>query len=484
MKRRIGILIGLVLVLLCAYALADVEINDVNFPDEKFREAAENFDSDCDGYLSEEEIAQATAIVCAESGISSMQGIEYFTALQVLRCHGNQLTSLDVSKNTALIQLYCSSNELTSLNVSGCPEMNTLNCCNNKLTALDLSGNTALNYLDCQRNQLTALDVSANPAIETLFCTENRLTSLDVSKCTALQLFLCDNNQLTSLNVSGCTAMTGLSCHINQLTSLDVSTDTALVWLFCHTNRLTSLDVSKNKVLVNLQCQKNNLKKLDVIQVPALAAVVKETEPTETDGVLVWQKGNDDGSIDAYLTVDKGVEVIAEKIKMVDISKAKVTAIKAQVYTGKTIKPTVIVKYDNKKLTIDKDYTITYKNNKKIGKATVTITGKGNFTGKKTVKFDIIPKAVKLSSLTAGKKELTVKWAKGSGITGYEIQYSLKKNFKDAKIVTVKKAATTKTVLKNLKAKKTYYVRIRTYKTVNGTKYYSAWSAIRNKKTK
>ncbi len=172
------------------------------------------------------------------------------------------------------------------------------------------------------------------------------------------------------------------------------------------------------------------------------------------------------------------------KDKSIDISKAKITAIKAQVYTGKAIKPTVIVKYDGKKLTVGKDYTVTYKNNKKIGKATVTITGKGSYTGKKTVKFDIIPKAVKLSSLTAGKKELTVKWSKGSNITGYEIEYSTSKKFKNSKTVTVSKAATTKTVLKKLSAKKTYYVRIRTYKTVNGKKYYSAWSSAKSKKTK
>ncbi len=168
----------------------------------------------------------------------------------------------------------------------------------------------------------------------------------------------------------------------------------------------------------------------------------------------------------------------------VDISKAKVTAIKAQVYTGKAIKPSVIVKYNGKKLVKGTDYTVAYKNNKKIGSATVTITGKDDYTGKKTVKFDIIPKGVKISVLMPGKKELTVIWAKGSGITGYEIEYSLKKIFKNAKTVTIKKAATTKTVLKKLQAKKTYYVRIRTYKTVNGKKYYSVWSAAKSKKVK
>ena len=223
----------------------------------------------------------------------------------------------------------------------------------------------------------------------------------------------------------------------------------------------------------------NRIQKLDVIKVPALAALVKEADSAEYDGLHDWQKDEDgDGAPEKQLIVDQKVEVIAEKP---NLDKANVSAIKDQAYTGKAIKPAVVVRYNNKKLTADKDYTVAYKNNKKIGTATITITGKGDYTGKKTVKFDIIPKGVKLSSLTAGKKELTVKWSKGTGITGYEIEYSLKKNFKDKKTVTIKKAATTKTVLKKLQAKKTYYVRIRTYKTVNGKKYYSAWSAIKSK---
>jgi len=128
------------------------------------------------------------------------------------------------------------------------------------------------------------------------------------------------------------------------------------------------------------------------------------------------------------------------------------------------------------------DYTVSYKSNKNIGTATVTITGKGKYGASVNKTFKINPKPVALTSLTAGSKKLTVKWKKGKNITGYEVQYSLKSNFKSAKKVTISKASTVKTILKNLKANKTYYVRIRTYKTVKGKKYYSTWSKVKSAK--
>lgn len=167
-----------------------------------------------------------------------------------------------------------------------------------------------------------------------------------------------------------------------------------------------------------------------------------------------------------------------------NLKNCKIAAIKDQTYTGKAITPKVTVTYKGTKLTKDKDYAITWKNNKKIGTATLTITGRGLFTGTKTTTFRIIPKSVKLSSLKAGKKQLSVSWKKGQGIDGYEIEYSLKKNFKGSKKITVSKAKTTTYTIKKLKAKKTYYVRIRAFKKVKGKKYYSEWSKTLSKKVK
>ena len=95
------------------------------------------------------------------------------------------------------------------------------------------------------------------------------------------------------------------------------------------------------------------------------------------------------------------------------------------------------------------------------------------------------PKATKITKLTAKKKGFVVQWKKGaSGVKGYQIQYSLKSNFKNSKTVTVKGVKTTKKAVSKLKAKKKYYVRVRTYKVVNGKKVTSNWSAKKAIKTK
>ena len=75
-------------------------------------------------------------------------------------------------------------------------------------------------------------------------------------------------------------------------------------------------------------------------------------------------------------------------------------------------------------------------------------------------------------------------WKKAKNVTGYQIRYSLKKNMKGSKTVTIKKASTQKKVISKLKSKKTYYFQIRSYKTVNGTKYYSNWSGKKKVKVK
>ena len=90
-----------------------------------------------------------------------------------------------------------------------------------------------------------------------------------------------------------------------------------------------------------------------------------------------------------------------------------------------------------------------------------------------------------ITSVKAQSKAFTVKWKKKSGITGYQIQYSSDKKFKkNNKSVTVTKQKTTKATVKKLKSKKKYYVRVRTYKTVNGKKIYSSWSKVKSVKTK
>ncbi len=168
----------------------------------------------------------------------------------------------------------------------------------------------------------------------------------------------------------------------------------------------------------------------------------------------------------------------------VSLAKAKLT-IKAQVYTGKALKPAVKVVLGKKTLKKGTDYTVSYKNNKAIGTATVTVIGKGDYTGTAKKTFKINPKAVSGLKLTAGKGRLTASWKKSAGgVGGYQLQYGLKKSFSGAKKVNISKAFTVKGTLKNLKAGKTYYVRIRAFKKIGKTTYWSAWSAAKKAKVK
>lgn len=155
-------------------------------------------------------------------------------------------------------------------------------------------------------------------------------------------------------------------------------------------------------------------------------------------------------------------------------------------YNGKVRKPSVTVKDRAGNKISTANYTVSYaKGLKNVGSYVVTIKFKGNYSGTVKKTFTINPKSTSISGLAAGKKKFTVKWKKqATQTTGYQIQYSTSSKFKSAKTVTVSKNTTTSKVISKLKAKKKYYVRIRTYKTVSGKKYFSGWSSAKSVKTK
>ncbi|MCX4304083.1 MAG: hypothetical protein OSJ66_08810 [Clostridia bacterium] len=261
-------------------AKAEVVINVTNFPDEIFREyITSNFDNDKNGELSEEEIAKATSINVNGKGITNLKGVEYFTVLEALLCDHNQLTDLNISKNTVLKLLDCDYNQLTTLDISKNSVLYDLDCDYNQLTTLDISKNLDLQYLYCRNNQLTTLHIGQNPALQYLFCGNNQLTILDIEKKSVnLEYLDCDNNQLTVLNIKN-TSLQHLSCDNNNLTKLDVSKNIALTYLCCENNNLTELDLSQNNVLEYFYCSNNNLTKLDLSQNNALARLYCRNTP-------------------------------------------------------------------------------------------------------------------------------------------------------------------------------------------------------------
>lgn len=212
-----------------------------------------------------------------------------------------------------------------------------------------------------------------------------------------------------------------------------------------------------------------------------------------SNGALV-----EDGSIDINgkwieLTVDHNSTFL-----MTDQNSKKIRSFEASVakseftYNGKVQKPKLAIKV-MKGWGSSSDYTTSYsnKNSKSVGTYSLTVKAKKVGYGSQKLKYKIIPKGTSFSGLNGDKRAITVKWKKQSAkmstsrITGYQIQLATNSKFtKGKKLVTVKGYSKVSKKVIGLKAKKTYYVRIRTYKTVNGTKYYSKWSAKKSVKTK
>ena len=157
-------------------------------------------------------------------------------------------------------------------------------------------------------------------------------------------------------------------------------------------------------------------------------------------------------------------------------------------YDGKAKKPSVKVLDKDGKTIAASNYTVSYQSGRKnIGRYWVKVKFNGKkYKGEKKLYFTIGPKGTSISSISARSKGFYVKWKKqAKSSTGYQIQYATDSKFtKDVKTVTISKTSTVSKTISKLKAKKTYYVRVRTYKTVSGNKCYSAWSGSKKVTTK
>ena len=191
-----------------------------------------------------------------------------------------------------------------------------------------------------------------------------------------------------------------------------------------------------------------------------------------TAKVTITGKGNYTGSVSKTYSIKN------------NFKKATVSGISTKAFTGKNITQSITVKYNGKTLKKGTDYTVSYSNNKNIGTATVKITGKGSYTGTITKTFKINPAKQEIQKLTAKSKAFFVDWAQKGSATGYEIQYATNSKFTSAKKVTITNNKTDTKTISKLSGKKKYYVRVRSYTTVKGTKYYGAWSASKCVTTK
>ena len=472
-------------------------------------------------------------LACEWSELTSLD-LSQNTALNYLDCEHNNLKELDLGKNTAIKTLNCSWNNLTNLDLSNNTALEELECIGIELTSLDLQHNEALIFLNCDACELTALDASNLPNLNELRCSENKIQTLDISNTPELETLDCQSNELTKLDLRDNKSLKQLYCQTNELSELDLSENTALVELNCSENSLANLDVSKNPGLIHamevgyvraffqtieynteekesvmhmLKADKTTkILGTDYLDIGESTLSLAENEYTfchedfEPNPTVLYQ-GNTltcgtDYELDymenyfpgtATVLVRgignyRGANIITFTIGERNIADAEMTKVSARVYKGTELIPAVTLTVDGEVLYKNFDYTIAYLQNKNVGTATIKITGKGNYKGVLKKTFRVLPKGTSLKKVTAGKGSFTATWTpvkekmSTSYITGYQIQYSTSKTFAtNKKVRSVVGYARTGAAVKDLK-KGTYYVRIRTYKKVNGVNYFAPWS--------
>ena len=309
-----------------------VPLDKKYFPDEAFLAIASAFDGDGSGYLNGTELASAITIDGSYKGITTFEGLQYFTALRIFNCSGNSLTELDLTALTGLMTLICSECDLTELDLSANVDLQTVQCDRNSLTQLTLGNNTQLTSLDCHSNaDLTSVDLSACTALadaivngsrsdcdsyweyakdsallrvgkdvdvtpadprpfleihEDNFSDENFrsvvsgfdsdgdgwLSRADLAAVTAMD---CSDKSISNIDgIEFFTALTTLDCSNNQLMELNVSNSKGLTTLDCSNNLLSSLDLNQNLALTTLDCNWNSLTSLNVSSCSALTTLV------------------------------------------------------------------------------------------------------------------------------------------------------------------------------------------------------------------
>lgn len=155
---------------------------------------------------------------------------------------------------------------------------------------------------------------------------------------------------------------------------------------------------------------------------------------------------------------------------------------KTKSYTGRWVKPNVTLKVGKVKLEKNRDYTLVYRNNLQIGKASVVIQGMGNFTGKKTISFKIVPQTPKIQKLKKNKKSFAITYSSGKMVHGYQMEVSTASSFAAKK--------TQKYILNGNRfeacglKKGTYYIRVKAYYSKKGKRYESGYTSKRKIKIK
>lgn len=226
-------------------------------PDENFKAYIQDWLFMGKDFLTIKDAQEIKILIMENRSIKSIEGISFFSNLEIFQVSFDQITTADVSNLIHLKELYLPANKLETLDVSNLTKLEKLSFASNQLTSINLSNLTKLKILYCGSNNLISLDLSKLVNLNAIYCYKNKLVELDISSLKNLRYLDCRINQLTVLNLSNLTELERVSCGGNKLTSLTLSNLTKLESISCERNKLTTLDISDLPKLENLLCFDN-----------------------------------------------------------------------------------------------------------------------------------------------------------------------------------------------------------------------------------
>lgn len=268
---------------------ADIPINESAFPDTSFREyLRKEYDSDKNGSLSQSE-RTISSLSVIDLGIETLEGIQYFPYIKILKCSGNQLTELNLNQNTLIETLACSRNNFNNIDVSYLSQLKGFTCDDTPLQTIQLPksiktlslSNTQLSLLDLSLcDQLSQLTLENIPKLEQLQlykglsfhyfkCQQTGLKSLDLSytTCTAKDFWLDNNPYLTDVQLDNSSFKILHMNHCN-LQKLDVSQATITELLQVNNNiQLSEIELPKTVFSAKIYAYRCQLESIDLSHV-------------------------------------------------------------------------------------------------------------------------------------------------------------------------------------------------------------------------
>ena len=219
-----------------------------------------------------EAMKQITYLNLKNAGLTSLDGIKYFTGLTYLNCSDNSLSDVDLSQLTKLQTIIAQNSGITSLNVDNLSVLKVLRCNNNKLEELNIGHLSQLEELDCSDNRLTQLAADNLTRLTSLKYSYNYgINTLNIGNLVNLKTLECNGNNISTLDVTALTNLETLDCSSNDLSELNLEGLSSLKYLrFGGNSRISAIDLSGMKLLEELQCSGTELEELNISNCPAL----------------------------------------------------------------------------------------------------------------------------------------------------------------------------------------------------------------------